>query len=364
MKLFLISVFAGIVILCHNMACAQQGIIFHDLTLSQAMSRAADEKDPKLIFVDCYTSWCVPCLEMSRMEFPKQVCGDYFNPRFVSVKFDMEKGEGIEIKKKYNVTAYPTFLILNTKGEEINRLVGKAGAEEFIEKVKAALDPKNSLTGLRAAYEEKKNMSTGLPYAEALIQNSRDPLPVLDYLYDHSMDFERFSTSYLDLVFGAVKFGSPLFRKVLLDKVRLDQALGTEVINKIIFDKIRKDMYCIATETGARYNVFYTPEQVEEIAYTIALLKLPSDDAQNHICRIALYVVNKDMDGLIAYYKRYIRQLPSDNAFKGILDGILMSKAPRATEAQKAAIKEYFQHVAGSLEKEAGHYRNTADNIK
>lgn len=41
------------------------------------------------------------------------------------------------------------------QGQEINWVVGKSPADEFIEKVKTALDPKNSLPGLKAAYEEK-----------------------------------------------------------------------------------------------------------------------------------------------------------------------------------------------------------------
>ena len=33
------------------------------------------------------------------------------NTRFVNVKLDMEKGEGRELAKKYQVKVYPTFLI-------------------------------------------------------------------------------------------------------------------------------------------------------------------------------------------------------------------------------------------------------------
>ncbi|MEH3113405.1 thioredoxin family protein [Pedobacter terrae] len=340
-----------------------QGINFETTSLAVAMGKAGNPAEPKLILVDCYTTWCIPCLEMSQQEFPKKVAGDYFNPKFVSIKFDMEKGEGLEIGKKYKVTAYPTFLILNAQGQEINRVVGKATAEEFIEKVKSALDPKNSLAGLKAAYEESKNMQTGFPYALALYQSSKDPSPVLEELFDNAQDFERFSKDYLELAFGITKFGSPFFRKLMLEKSNIDAYWGTEVTNRIIFDKIRKDMYQIASETGAKYNIYYTPKEVEDIAYTVALLKLRQDKPESHMCRIALYVANQDLDGLIAYYKRNIALIPNTDVFKGILDGILMKKMDKANNAQKIAIKEYFSGVAKIYEKEAKDYQYKAERV-
>lgn len=341
-----------------------QGINFEHITLNEAISKAGNPAEPKLILVDCYTSWCIPCIEMASMEFPKKIAGDYFNPKFVSVKFDMEKGEGKEIAKKYNVKAYPTFLLLNAKGQEINRVVGKSTADEFIEKVTTALDPKNSLPGIKAAYEEKKGMDTGMPYALALYQNSQDPGPVLDELFENAQDFERFSKNYLELALGTTKFGSPFFRKLMLEKARIDLAMGSEVTNRIIFDKVRKDMYSIANENGARYNIFYTPKEVEEIAYTISLLKLDTNVPEHHMCRIALYVANDDLDGMIRYYKRYISRLRSDDVFKGILDGILSSKLKKATPEQYVAIKAYFQDQSNRLKKESAQYQGYADNIK
>ncbi|QDW27716.1 thioredoxin family protein [Pedobacter sp. KBS0701] len=341
-----------------------QGINFQTITMQEAMNIAGNPANPKLILMDCYTTWCIPCVEMASYEFPKKIAGDYFNPKFVSVKFDMEKGEGKELAKKYNVKAYPTFLILNAQGQEINRVVGKSTAQEFIEKVKVALDPKNTLPGLKTAYDADKQMRTGLPYALALYQNSKDPTPVLDELFENAQDFERFSKDYLELALGTTKFGSPFFKKLMMEKGSIDQALGTEVTNQILFDKVRKDMYGIATETGAKYNVFYTPQEVEDVAYTIGLLKLPPNDAQNHMCRIALFVVNKDLDGMTRYFNRHIANLPTTSPYKGILEGILMTNAAKASPEQKAAIRAYFENKNKSLIKEAKSYQEKIDRTK
>jgi thioredoxin-related protein len=58
-----------------------------------------------------------------------------FNNNFVSIKVDMEKGEGPELARKYQVRAYPTTFILNSKGEVQKRIVGYRGPEEMLKEL-------------------------------------------------------------------------------------------------------------------------------------------------------------------------------------------------------------------------------------
>ena len=51
----------------------------------------------------------------------------------------MEKGEGIDIAKKYNIKAYPTFLILDPDGKVVGRVVGGGKLEDFTAKVEKAI---------------------------------------------------------------------------------------------------------------------------------------------------------------------------------------------------------------------------------
>ena len=92
--------------------------------------------------MDVYAVWCGPCRYMATKIFPQPKVGDYFNKTFVNAKFDAEKGEGIAVARKYDVRSYPTFLILDEKGEEVGRVVGAADADRFIatvQKVVAAI---------------------------------------------------------------------------------------------------------------------------------------------------------------------------------------------------------------------------------
>lgn len=82
-----------------------EGIQFRDMSLPEAQVAAG--KEGKLVFVDCYTPSCGPCKFMARHIFPMDSCGEYMNPRFVSVMKDLEAEGNTYIAKKYNVRIYP-----------------------------------------------------------------------------------------------------------------------------------------------------------------------------------------------------------------------------------------------------------------
>ncbi len=122
-----------------------QGITFKkDLSFEDALALA--EKEGKPIFMDCYTTWCGPCKWMSANIFTRQDVGNYYNENFICLKVDMEKGEGIELAKRYKVKGYPTLLWLNAKGELLNVKLG------------ASQEPKDYLKMGEEALGEKTNM--------------------------------------------------------------------------------------------------------------------------------------------------------------------------------------------------------------
>lgn len=125
---------------------------FQHLTLNEAVAKAKAEG--KMVFVDLYTSWCVPCKMMADHVFPDPALGKFMNERFVCVKYDAEQDEdGKALMGKFSVLAYPTFLILNDKLELENQIMGGvAEPEEFRLKVEDAL--KTSMEALNRQYEQ------------------------------------------------------------------------------------------------------------------------------------------------------------------------------------------------------------------
>lgn len=132
---------------------AQEGIKFNQTTTwNDTKAKAAAER--KLIFVDCYTSWCAPCKWMDKNVFIVPAVANFYNENFINAKIEMEKGEGIELRKKYNVQSFPTFLFINDKGEVIHRTASKMSAEEFLAEGQKAANPTTNLSYLSKKYEE------------------------------------------------------------------------------------------------------------------------------------------------------------------------------------------------------------------
>ena len=66
----------------------------------------------------------------------------------VSFKIDAEKDYGVELVKKYTVSAYPTIVFLNDKGGEIDRIVGYLPPDKFLKELKRIHNGSNTLPAL------------------------------------------------------------------------------------------------------------------------------------------------------------------------------------------------------------------------
>lgn len=154
-------------VLFFSVAGFPQGIEFEHGTWKEVLEKAKLTSKP--IFIDVYTSWCGPCKKMSKEIFPLAEVGKVFNANFVCYQIDAEKGEGIKIAKKYEITSYPTYLFIKADGTLFSRSVGSMEAEKFIAVSKTAIadmnDPK-PLSEWEKEYVEKKN----------------DPIFMLDYI--------------------------------------------------------------------------------------------------------------------------------------------------------------------------------------
>lgn len=137
-------------------ASAQEsGIRFFHGTWEEAVALAKKEK--KKIFIDFFTEWCGPCLNMAQTVFPLPEVGEVYNKHFVCVKIDAEKGEGRELAQRYQVRSYPTYIFVNPKTQElIHRSGSNKPAADFIADAEGALNPKLSSVYLTEKYESGK----------------------------------------------------------------------------------------------------------------------------------------------------------------------------------------------------------------
>ncbi|WP_164121844.1 thioredoxin family protein [Sphingobacterium sp. xlx-130] len=181
MKSICISVF---LLLLNFAATYAQGIKFDKISFEEATERA--KKEGKIVFIDFYTDWCVPCKVLDKEVFSQTLVGDFFNDKFVSIKMDAEK-EGKEYAQRFKVAAYPTMTFTNGQGELVNKVVGSIKAEKLLDEAQKSLDMQNdpnSYFNLKKQYETKKNDPVFLQnYIAKMISFSESPrVQIEDFL--------------------------------------------------------------------------------------------------------------------------------------------------------------------------------------
>ncbi|WP_282014934.1 thioredoxin family protein [Marinifilum flexuosum] len=130
-----------------------EGIEFFHGNWEEAKTKA--QKEDKLLFIDFYTQWCGPCLNMAKTVFVLPEVGEFYNSKFVCLKIDAETGEGKLLAKKYAVRSYPTYAFVNPVNEKIvHRSGGRKSSEEFINVGKAALQPQTTSEYILSQYNE------------------------------------------------------------------------------------------------------------------------------------------------------------------------------------------------------------------
>ncbi|SHF02164.1 thioredoxin family protein [Chryseobacterium takakiae] len=203
-----------------------QGIKFEDTNFSTILAKA--KKENKLVFIDAYASWCGPCKLMVKNVFPQKAVGDYYNSHFVNAKIDMEKGEGIELAKKYNVKAFPTYLFVDGNGEVVHRTLGYVEENDFIQFAKDAGDPNKRLTALKQKFENGEKDPEFLKNLAGLTMynDAEFAARVLDRYFSEKPEFDRDDVQML--LSATQSTESPLYKTFVAKKAEITKILPAE----------------------------------------------------------------------------------------------------------------------------------------
>jgi Flp pilus assembly protein TadD len=108
----------------------------------------------KLVLMEFYFDTCIWCHKMARGAFSDQRVVDRIN-QFVPLRVNGKKGDGIPIAERYKIPGYPTFIVLNESGVEIDRKVGFLKADEMLSWTGSVQKGEGTFAAVEAAY--KKN---------------------------------------------------------------------------------------------------------------------------------------------------------------------------------------------------------------
>jgi len=91
------------------------------------------------VIIDFYADWCIPCKELDAATFSDPQVIE-LSKDFETYKADMTKSLSSEVENlrdQFKIVGVPTVLILNSKGEEVERITGFVNAAEFFKVISA-----------------------------------------------------------------------------------------------------------------------------------------------------------------------------------------------------------------------------------
>ncbi len=214
-----------------------KGIEFIEGSWDDILKKSRAEN--KLIFFDAYTTWCGPCKMMAKDVFTNDTIADFFNANFINTKFDMEKGEGIDLKEKFGIRAYPTYIYINADGNEVHRTVGSTDVQTFLGYGKNALSDDKSLSYLEGQYKA----------------GNREPAFITEYL------------SALKVAYESKQMGD--VASVYLDGLKNKQLLeqdNWEILNEYLNDD-QTNSFAYLVQNRAKFYKQYDNKDVDDKIY-------------------------------------------------------------------------------------------------
>ena len=144
-------------------ACLKErGVNFEDLNLKEALAKASE--DNKNVLIETFSDGWGSCKVLDRVVFKNEKVGNYINGKYVSIKEYIQKDKESFINTHYTIKGNPTVLLLNSDGNEIDRIVGfginikeseNIARDKYFRTIKDYSENKNSFSYYLAKYKKK-----------------------------------------------------------------------------------------------------------------------------------------------------------------------------------------------------------------
>ena len=151
------------------------------------LDKIISNNQDKLVLLDFETDWCVWCDRLDADTYTDERVIEFAKQNLISKKIDAEKDSGPEQKKKYRVRGYPTILLLDTDGNEVDRIVGYRPPDEFLNELNRIKSRDNTISDLKYRHkQEPDHYPTQIALAKkyVLVNLPDSASQILDNLYD------------------------------------------------------------------------------------------------------------------------------------------------------------------------------------
>lgn len=282
-----------------------RNIDFHHGTFDELLAKA--KKENKMIYIDCFTTWCGPCKWMAKNVFTNDTVADFYNKSFVNAKIDMENGEGIEIAKKYGIRAYPTMLYINADGVQLHRTCGSAPAKNFISIGENALSPNKQLATYATNFKEGKITTTSASAYFSMLENACQSYSTeLNSYFASVNESDLKSRGNWEIIYKHVEdYNSKTFQSFEADRENFAKLFNNDSVDNKI-----KDVY-----TNALYSAIQKKDMLDYESLKTKLRKSNTKDAEKIIIQtdIRLYQISQDWVKYAASVSEYITKYDVQN---------------------------------------------------
>lgn len=87
----------------------------------------------KKIFVYFYADWCAYCTQMDEVTYASSEVKEKLTQNYVLLKLDVDANP--QLSQKYQAYSLPTIIILDSNGQEINRIIGYQSPEQLLNQI-------------------------------------------------------------------------------------------------------------------------------------------------------------------------------------------------------------------------------------
>jgi len=200
---------------------------------------AMSKQENKMIFLDAYATWCGPCKWMAANMFTNDTIAEYYNKTFICASVDMEKGEGLTLRQKYAVRAYPSLIFINGNETMVHERVGAPQkVRDYIEMAKVAQTPEEGL----AAYMQKYDAGNNSPqfiqaYLNRLAEAYIPVNTVMQKYFATQKESDLLNRGNWNIIFRYVsEINDPLFEFLVSHQSKYGKSYSKDSVNNKISD--------------------------------------------------------------------------------------------------------------------------------
>jgi len=320
------SILVTISVLTTFMLYAQEsGIRFESSNYTQALEKA--KLEGKYLFIDCYTSWCVPCKKLEKEVFTDKEVADYFNSKFVNFRLDIEKGEGPELKQRFKVQPVPTLLFINAKGEVEHKFIGASSKEDFLKLTDEVFTKVNRYGALQRRFKSGEKSPEFLSlYIKELLEQSEfaSAKELLNKLLKSEPKEEMCSKAFWPILTHnfMTEQGSDVYKFLISNKELLINNMGSneykETLSKIFIK------YANIWVFNGSLNV--KEEAFDTLKNEIRKLSLENEDEVLYVLKIAEARQKKDFDMFVSLLENAAINMKPENTFSILINSRFLAQ--------------------------------------